>query len=250
MDDALCSAVWIDRFERHGGALCAIGLCASGIEHRLAPRELGVRGRDQPPLCVRATLDLARGQLASMDSYRHWLPPGASTAHQVLRFELGDWSLLLPALAIARATFRPFANLAPYLYSPLGLDAACIPADAACRSVHWTITIGEGLQVATDTHMSALGWAWGFPSGRAMWDSVYEHARSGRLGVELPRARVELVANVTATRKLLFAHSCALVTLEPLESPYPFCQSGREVRVLHRLPRTLFPRGSPTLDLR
>jgi len=242
---------WIDRFSRDDGRVCVIGLDQAGLETSLPVARIDQLLPFDRSLIVRAAVSLARGVQARLDAYGHCLPRGASEAHQVFQYEVSDWTVLLPALLLVRATFRPFRNLARYLYSPMGLDAVCIPRDITCADVHWMLPLEHGLGQATDTHVAALTWAWAFPGGRTMWDSAYSYAARGIVGINLPPARVELIASVVeAGPRLLLATGCTLVTLEPDERPFEFCPVAPATRVLHRLPRTLVPKGANVLDLR
>lgn len=242
---------WFDRFERRNGILTPVGLGEDGTEHALSVEELQGQTASTSSLCVRAILDLDAAQPGALSSYRHHLPEQATNGHQVFGYLVHGWTLLLPALTLIQAAFRPFKVLAPYLYSPCGFDAVCIPADETCERIHWVMPITRGLQGAAETHEASLGWAWGYPSGRALWDSAYHYAKQGVVGADPPCARVEIVAYVARIGKELLASRCSFVTLEPREAPFAFCERGASNRrVLHKLPRTLLLRRLPILDLR
>lgn len=234
----MSSVAWIDGTARSGGTLVATGLNPDGRRVPLDLRDLAKYPARPAPLALRGQVDFRECSKARVADLASWLPPGASENHRVYSFLVGQYCVHMPALVLLRAFFRPFAAIAPALFSPRPLADVCFPRDTVDWRIDWAIPITRGLASLSSHHEAAYAWVWTYPSGRTLWHSVYRCARAGVLGLLLPRATVELVVEgeLVGDAELL-ASRCTFLRLTPTEKPFSLAQSAPGSFRLHGLER-------------
>jgi hypothetical protein len=146
--------------------------------------------------------------------------------------------ILVPALAIIRAIFRPTVML-PTLFTPQALDRAC-HLDLSCsppRAVidaNWT---ASSLRKHRD-FSPILAWLKGFPSASRMTGSVHEHAREGVIGISLPDAISVMSVFGKRVDDALLVTKLWMRNVTAIEPPFPFAPDLPN-RVFYRNPNPL-----------
>jgi len=161
--------------------------------------------------------------LAAFEFRTHDLP---EERHDVFAFQNGRTRILLPALVLLRALFRPKPYLLPAMFGPnaventchLNLDESVPKLELDARWASRTSRIGCG-EIA-----EPLLWMQCFPSAYAAAGSVHAMARSGTIGIQLPRATVSASLRGRRLGNTMFATEARIRTVVPLEPPYDFAQ--------------------------
>lgn len=117
-----------------------------------------------------------------------------SEGHVVYSFHESGTEYLVPAIVLLKAFFRPFKCLAPWLLHPTSLELVSAPTIedgtfSASLSLNSIDTRGKKPETLTDF----FTWVWAYPSSRLMWNSVYQHALRGKLGITLPQASIRAI---------------------------------------------------------
>jgi hypothetical protein len=167
--------------------------------------------------------------------HRVWSVRGDGAAEAV--------EVLLPALALARALFRPHGRVLGRMFRPQALDSVSRMLDGRPQPVHRKTEAKASS--ATQPFLGVMTWLHCFPSAREAATSLYEHARAGWLAMDLPRAEVEVKVSGVLVGSQLFATAMALVSIRPQEAPFEFapalgteilCTSAKPVIQMARLP--------------
>lgn len=146
--------------------------------------------------------------------------------HQVFGFPAGRSRVLVPALVLLRALFRPKGLLLPEMFGPNAIDNAChltLQCSTPKLVLHapWasrTSRIGLGEVV------EPLLWMQCFPSAYAAAGSVHTWARSRVIGIQLPQASISATIRGRRQGNLLCATDLRIGTLTPTEPPYAFSE--------------------------
>lgn len=169
----------------------------------------------------------------------------------IYAFDFDGLRYLLPASVLMCSVFRPFSGIVKYLLAPQGLDNLCIPYGNVAEPemlffFHVTGSTGIQLERARGI-INSLSWAHCFPSGKRLWSSVREYARSGQLDVDLPTGELEFLGTgIPLQNDVIFLTELRIRLLKTAETPYPaYSAHTREIefeRVLHKLNK---PRSQP-----
>lgn len=136
-----------------------------------------------------------------------------ATCHKQIR-------ILIPALVILRAFFRPTRYLLAQMFEPQALDHvryldyAHSPPQVEFYGLTW--------RNLSDRHgdlRTPISWMSVFPSAMRFAASVHLHARSGRVAVTLPNARVKLAVQGRRQGSSLYATNATLLEIDALEEP-------------------------------
>lgn len=151
----------------------------------------------------------------------------AANRHQVFQVDYNGLCLVVPAILVIKALFRPSATVFEYLFRPSGIDMLLAPTHSN-GSVS-VVLIPQRLRQhvpVRDSSFERLRWLYCFPSARAAFNSVYTHATSGAVGVTLPNAEVDIRLKGRMTGNKIFASSLHVKQCAPLEASFDW--AGRQ----------------------
>ena len=141
---------------------------------------------------------------------------------QVFEVRRAQKRILIPAALLMKALFNPLQYTMEWLLLPQGIEACGVPdltnpPAMLVNNATWKHDIRNGRLTA-----DLLYWTWCFPSARAAWDSVLEHANRARLGIDLPKARLNISGHGVSAGKALLATHLTLRHLTAIEVPFRF----------------------------
>ncbi|BCZ81691.1 hypothetical protein PTKU64_53660 [Paraburkholderia terrae] len=160
----------------------------------------------------------------------------AANRHQIFEVDHNGLCLVVPAILVLKALFKPNATVFEYLFRPSGLDMLLAPKHTngstsvalLRRKLRQHVPIG-------DTSLERLRWLYCFPSARAAFDSVYTSATSGVVGIKLPTAEIEISLKGCLRGRKFFASSLTIGGCAPLEAPFDWA-GQQPLRFLLREP--------------
>ncbi|MDR8395184.1 transposase [Paraburkholderia sp. USG1] len=156
--------------------------------------------------------------------------------HQVFAVDCNGLRLVVPAIVVLKALFRPNATVFDYLFRPSGLDMLLTPTVAngsmsvalLPRRMRQHVPVGE-------TTFARLQWLYCFPSARAAFDSVYRNAASGVFGVKLPSAQADISVGGQLRGNRFFVSVLNISTCTPLELPFEWAgEQPKQFRLTRR----------------
>ncbi|RQM50957.1 transposase [Paraburkholderia bannensis] len=147
--------------------------------------------------------------------------------HQIFEVDHNGLRLVLPAILVLKALFKPNATVFEYLFRPSGLDMLLAPVSAngsmsvalLPRKLRQHVPVG-------DTSFERLRWLYCFPSARAAFDSVYTSATSGIVGIKLPTAEIDICLKGCLRGRKFFVSGLNIAKCVPLEAPFDW--AGRQ----------------------
>jgi hypothetical protein len=132
----------------------------------------------------------------------------AGSHHALFEFSLGGLRMLVPAQVLALALFGQTARMRAALSSPLGAERLVLPTLSKNRwQLHDTQVAQESVSSQQNWEQQRLDWTLHHASARAAFSSVYQHAKSDRMDIDLPRGTID-----TATTGIRLASGAILVT--------------------------------------
>lgn len=151
----------------------------------------------------------------------------AANRHQIFEVDHNGLCLVIPAILVLKALFKPNATVFEYLFRPSGLDMLLAPKDAngSTSVVLLPQRIRQHVPLR-DTTFERLQWLYCFPSARAAFNSVYRHAASGLVGVSLPKAEADIWLKGRLSGSKFFASGFNIRGCVPLEAPFDW--AGRQ----------------------
>jgi hypothetical protein len=140
--------------------------------------------------------------------------------HTVYETWAKDTRVLVPALVLMRAFFRPAKYLLPEMFLPQALDRVrFLDLSTPVPRVEFLRTTWRNLGDKYGDVSTPIAWMSSFPSAIAFAASVHEYAMEGRLAVKLPNARVKLAFHGQLERSTLFATNAELLEILATERP-------------------------------
>ena len=253
--------------EQHDGQLVGRAVDHAGHVLRLLPKELATRGLPVSKQArARPVTNFGVWEEASFEEYANGLgfdlPASIAADHKVWAFEFKRNRVLIPALVLMRALFRPNSALLNYLFRPQSLESVCTFTSG---EKHRVAVLAKGIQErerTQDTILEPLSWMCCYPSGRSLWSSAQLGAERGALSLDLPPAEVEFVCHGVRQGPLrvpggkIFITQMTMVTLTAPDKPFAFA-AGHEKKVRffscasHELGRTyVTTTRDPSIPLR
>ena len=184
--------------EKRDGHFAATAIAVRGGQRRIPAGELATDGLPR----------IGRSRCRIETTFEDWnpapfgeyaaglgvgLPSEIDARHAVWTFKVKRTRVLLPALALMRALFRPAPVIFPYLFRPQSIESICTLVASDPPRVAITIPWVNSRSRALETIVQPLSWMYCFRSGRSAWNSVFLAAQSGRLAMELPQGQSRLV---------------------------------------------------------
>lgn len=165
-------------------------------------------------------------------------PEDMTSGQVVYQFEVSGKIFLVPAVVLMKGMFRPLRGMAHHLFRPQGLENAVIASlKGAEQSVGFFCAprndIGFNPE-RSESILEALSWMYCFASARRMWDSVFQWARVGTLGVDLPEAKARLVLRTSLYEGKWLVTDLTVVAVQTSESPFAFADKHPQFIEFHK----------------
>lgn len=210
---------------------CGVPTCSTLVKHR-------------------GTLDFGSLVAGSADEYLRALalhvPECATNRHMVLEGELDGVQVVIPALVLMRALFRPTKYLLPLMFRPQALDQVCFvdfersPVDVVVHAT-WNGTYRAGNEV-----QQCVSWMTLFPSATRFAASIHACAMRGQIGMEVPQGSARVTMDGLKVDGVLFVTEMRVVTVRAGEEPILVATGCPREFVLRSVSRTGSSKGALT----
>lgn len=190
----------------------------------------------------------SRARRVRVDSdFKHWSTASAheylagfgveldvTERHRIFSVPHDGVRYLIPTLVLMKAMFRPFSQLAPFLFVPNGLELMSVPDTSDPRpSVHLMPGVLDTHSRERASVREPLSWYWSFPTARQCWDSAYAWARRGHLALDLPAAKIGLVVKGRLEGATCYVTDCGVIRVDVEEEPHDFARNHRRHICFH-----------------
>jgi len=183
---------------------CGVPTCSTLVKHK-------------------GTLDFGALVAGSANEYLRALalpvPECATNRHMVLEGELDGVQVVIPALVLMRALFRPTKFLLPLMFRPQALDHVCFvdfersPVDVVVHAT-WNGTYRAGDEV-----QQCVSWMTLFPSATRFAASIHAFALRGQIGMEVPQGSARVTMDGLKVDGVLFATEMKVISVRANEEP-------------------------------
>lgn len=140
--------------------------------------------------------------------------------HAVYETKSNATRILIPALVLMRALFRPTRYLLPEMFRPQALDRIrFLDLSEPVPRVEFLPATLRNLPDRYGDVTTPIAWMSSFPSAMAFAASVHRFAMEGRIAVALPKAKMRLSFRGSVKRATFFATSAELLEVMATEAP-------------------------------
>jgi len=141
--------------------------------------------------------------------------------HQVFELNYQGTRILIPALALMRGLFRPKSLLLARMFAPHALERFCLWYEQDGRSEVLVEPKGwrHSAEARHGNWKDVVRWMFSHESARRMADSVHRNAMAGRLALDLPQAKVDIILTGMDVIGVICVTSVRFASLTPLEAP-------------------------------
>ena len=224
--------MWLDRFERVNGQLMAVGITQSGNQNLLAPEQMQTSSLGSGGYKA-ITLDTSFAQWKRTSAREYAtafdITSSITDRHGMFSIPYEGGNIVFPAWELQRTLLGAPATLANHVYRPSGLELLCSPV---CNSDNFTITLPVGRELGrrqrSDVLTERLTWFYAYRSAYRAWNSIYRHASSGRIDIDLPSADVQISAHGRIIDDVFYARRIYVLKLAPLEPPLDWAKTDRK----------------------
>lgn len=134
--------------------------------------------------------------------------------------------VLVPALALMRAFFRPTQYLLPMMFSPQALDRVrYLDFSHSPPRPEFLTRTWKNLGARYGDVTTPISWMSAFPSAADFAASVHLNARAGRIAVTLPSAKARIALQGLRTDGAFMTTYAAVLELSTTEAPLEFASS-------------------------
>lgn len=225
---------WAVRFEQEEGAWGAVWHEAGSEEWKpitstsTHPRRASQKARQiTTDFC--SWVPASAAQVASITG----LPATTVASHECFLFQQEGVTYLVPSLVLIQGVFRPLKSMATWLFKLCGLEQLVTPAKDEWPYVDFLVPEGPGQLRQKLALRTFLGWAWAYPSARAMWASVYGRTAQGKIGVQLPLGTGRFTVTGELKNGVFVVASLTLTRLTTDEAPFMGNGGKERTLVLH-----------------
>jgi hypothetical protein len=201
--------VWLDRFERVNGQLMVVGITRSGQESLIQPAQMrsSKRGIDAYKAVTLVTSFSQWGDRSAREYANVFgFSSGVTERHRVFSIPHRSGHIVCPAWELQRGLLAGSGSMADLVYRPSGLELLCAPV---CAPEEFTVTLlpnrALGRRLHSDSLIERLMWLYAYPSAHRAWNSLYRHARSGMIDIDLPIADIEMSAHGKTVGNVFYA---------------------------------------------
>jgi hypothetical protein len=224
--------MWLDRFERVDGQLMTVGITQSGSQSLLTPEKMQTSSLGTGAFKA-ITLNTSFSQWERISAREYAKAFGITSSvtdcHGAFSIPHEGGNIVFPAWELQRTLLGAPATIANYVYRPGGLELLCSPV---CTSNNFTIALPVGRELGrrqrSDVLTERLTWFYAYPSAYRAWNSIYRHACSGRIDIDLPSADAQISAHGRIIDGVFYARRIYVLKLVPLEPPLDWAKTDRE----------------------
>jgi hypothetical protein len=139
--------------------------------------------------------------------------------HAVFETFSGPTRVLVPALVVMRALFRPTRYLLPRMFAPQALEhIRHVDMSGSSAVVRYRSDLWRNLEATRYGDVTGpLTWMTVFPSASRFAESVHRSALQGRLSLDLPHARAKIAMWGVPSQHCFLATTLTVLDLEALE---------------------------------
>lgn len=171
----------------------------------------------------------------------------APNNHAVYETRNRQRRILIPALAIMRAFFRPAKYLLPRMFLPQPLDQVrFVDTSLSPPNVEFLAETLRNLGPKCGELKTPISWMSMFPSAIDFAGSVHLNARSGRIAVSFPAARVRIAFQGRRKESVLLVTNATLLGLDAVEQPIHWA-ANHPLKIYERASYSI-PTRSPILQ--
>ncbi|CAG9219224.1 hypothetical protein BCAR13_410031 [Paraburkholderia caribensis] len=225
--------MWLDRIQRSNGKFLIVGISSDGMENIIELQD-AYRYRLSCPQgrYLRASTSFGLWSRATARQYAagYSMTKGVTEHHVIYSFSCNSMKILLPSWILQRDLFSPPNTMFKYLYTIYGLECLCYrKVSESGYSVELTPTHDKHHLLASTKHaLDRITWFFSYPSANRAWKSVYDYARCGEIGLELPDAEITYSVHGNVLGDTLFADHFRVTTLRPIEGPMDWAASAQK----------------------
>lgn len=175
-------------------------------------------------------------------------PGDSACGHAVFEARVAGKRVLIPALSMMRAFFRPTRYLLPQMFCPQALSRVLfVDSSEALPTVKYFTETWRNLEGSRYGDVTGpLAWMTFFESAARFASSVHRHARDGRIALELPIAEARLAVWGIRSADCFRATHLTVLSLQACENPVSW--AGSQSRAIYR--RNVVETDGPSPELR
>lgn len=187
--------------------------------------DLGTHGLPACSILVkhRGTVDFGSLVAGNADNYLRALalpvPESSTNRHIVLEGELDGVQVVIPALVLMRALFRPTRFLLPLMFRPQALDRVRFLDFTRSPTEVVVDASWNGAYRTGDEVQQCISWMTFFPSAIRFASSVHEFAMRGQIGMDMPHASARVTMDGLKVDGVLFVTEMRVISVRANEEP-------------------------------
>lgn len=145
----------------------------------------------------------------------------AGNRHQIFSVNQNGLRLVIPAILMLKALFKPNATVFQYLFRPSGLDCllAPVPKPGSMSVALLPTRIRQHMPIA-ERGLARLQWLYCFPTARKAFDSAYTNAARGVIGLVLPNIEARISVRGVLREGTLLVSMLTINSCRPMEAPF------------------------------
>jgi hypothetical protein len=231
---------WIEGLARTPNGFVLKTLHKDGVRTQETLAEIGTKPFKGETSRTRITTDCRTWSADSAQPFWEFLGIDRyepRTDHEVFKVVHENTEYFVPASVVISALIRPIKHIHTDLFRPHGLEQISVPLlDGSRPSIGFFVPVHRvvgNIRTLTDGLHAALSWMHCFPSARAMWDSVYQAAQSGRLKVSLPQATITAVLHTVPWKGARLVTDMVVTKVHAEEAPFDFAIGHTSDLIFH-----------------
>jgi hypothetical protein len=147
------------------------------------------------------------------------VPKNSANRHMVLKGKFDGVQVVIPALVLMRALFRPTKFLLPLMFRPQALDRVRFLDFSRAQTAVVVDASWSGAYRTGDEVRQCISWMTFFPSAIRFASSVHEFAMRGEIGMNLPHGSARATMDGLKVDGVLFVTEMRLITVYADEEP-------------------------------
>lgn len=187
--------------------------------------ELGTRGVPTCPQLVnhKGTLEFGSLVVGNAEEYLRalslFIPKYSANRHMVLKGRFDGVQVVIPALVLMRALFRPTKFLLPLMFRAQALDRVRFLDFTRAPTQVVVDATWNGTYRTGDEVRQCISWVTFFPSAIRCASSIHEFAMCGQIGMDMPNANARATMDGLEIDGTLFVTEMKLIAVHAEEEP-------------------------------
>jgi hypothetical protein len=218
--------LWLEKVEQEWGELYPVCIDEKGQRTRTSLSKLKSMLPKHTSHRKPFTANVPLQKLVPVDSgqYLAWLGvPADAAGHQVFMFHHEGKRLLIPAGVLLNTLIPRLSAVGEYLLAAGSLDQLATPVIKRSKvQMHLNPKCYVYGKTPSRSIVDRFTWLACYPSARAFWGSIRDHAAAGVVGCNLPQAQLEAYVYGQETDDAVFVSRLSARTVHPTEGPFPF----------------------------